>query len=198
MNNKEINNAIAELYRTANTLEELYIENEGEVTEEAAEMEDQVEAIKALLNGDGIDSLGRWLAGKQQEAELLKAEKAAIDRKMKAVGNTIEYIKFQVGQVLRATGCEKAKGLAYSFAQATSTKTTIRQEEIEKDWLEVANRLAHSTGMPDCITIQLKTTTTGLKEWAVSHKGQGLGYLEENTTDTIRFTKPRAAAKKED
>lgn len=79
MNNTEINNAIAELYRTANTLEELYIENEGEVTEDSAQLEEQLEAIKTLLNGDGIDSLGRWLKGKEDERATLKAEKAAIE-----------------------------------------------------------------------------------------------------------------------
>ena len=47
MTNKEITNAIAELYRTTSTLEELYIENGGEITEETAEKEDQLEAIKA-------------------------------------------------------------------------------------------------------------------------------------------------------
>lgn len=192
MTNKEITNAVAELYRTTSTLEELYIENGGEITEETAEKEDQVEAIKALLNGDGIDSLGRWMKAKEDERDTLKAEKAAIDRRLKAVNNTLDYIKFQVGQVLRATGCEKAKGLAYGFSVATSTKTAVNQEAIDADWLEEANRYAHSTGMPECITIQLKTTTTALKEWAANNKGQGLGYIDETTTETCRFTKPRA------
>ena len=197
MNNKEITNAIAELYRTANALEELYIENEGEVTEEAAEKEEQLEAIKALLNGEGIDSLGRWLAGKEQEKAILKAEKAAIDRKMKAVDGTIDYIKFQVGQVLRATGCEKAKGLAYGFAVATSTKTAVNQEAIDSDWLGMVEAQARAIGLPDAITIQLKATTTALKEWAANNKGQGLGYINETSTETCRFTKPRAAKEKD-
>lgn len=192
MNNKEITNAIAELYRTANTLEELYIENEGEVTEEAAEKEEQLEAIKALLNGEGIDSLGRWLAGKQQEAELLKAEKAAIDRKIKAVGNTIEYIKFQVGQVLRATGCEKAKGLAYSFAQATSTTNSINYEAIEQDWGAIAEEAFREAGLPEWLHINFKTTTKELQE------AEAGTYLDTEVKDTIRFTKPRAATKKEE
>ena len=191
MTNKEITNAIAELYRAANTLEELYIENEGEITEETAEQEAQVEAIKTLLNGDGIDSLGRWLAGKEQEKALLKAEKAAIDRKVKAVDNTIEYIKFQVGQVLRATGCEKAKGLAYSFAQATSTTNSINYEAIEQDWGAIAEEAFREAGLPEWLHITFKTTTKELQE------AEAGSYLDTEVKDTIRFTKPRAAKEKE-
>ena len=67
MNNKEIANAIADLCRATNTLEELYIENGGEVTEEAAEKEEQIEAIKALLTGEGIDELNAAIASELQK-----------------------------------------------------------------------------------------------------------------------------------
>lgn len=189
MNNKEITNAIADLYRATNTLEELYIENGGEVTEEAAEKEEQIEAIKALLTGEGIDSLGRWLAGKEQEKALLKAEKAALDRRIKAVDGTIDYIKYQVGQVLRATGCEKAKGLAYSFAQATSTKNSVNQEALEATFFETAEHAVRLAGIPTWVGIQLKATTTELN----AAGGDALGFIETTTTETCRFTKPRAA-----
>lgn len=187
MNNKEITNAIADLYRATNTLEELYIENGGEVTEEAAEKEEQIEAIKALLTGEGIDSLGRWLAGKEQEKALLKAEKAALDRRIKAVDGTIDYIKYQVGQVLRATGCEKAKGLAYSFAQATSTTNSINYEAIEQDWGAIAEDAFREAGLPDWLHITFKTTTKELQE------AEAGTYLDTEVKETCRFTKPRAA-----
>ena len=188
MTNKEITNAIAELYRTANALEELYIENEGEVTEEAAEKEDQLEAIKALLNGEGIDSLGRWLAGKEQEKAILKAEKAAIDRKIKAVDGTIDYIKFQVGQVLRATGCEKAKGLAYGFAVATSTKNYVNQEALDAAYLEKAEAALRHALIPEYVHITLNASTKELN----AAGGDALGFIETITSETCRFTKPRA------
>lgn len=188
MNNKEINNAVAELYRTANTLEELYIENGGEITEETAEKEEQIEAIKALLNGEGIDSLGRWMKMKEDERETLKAEKAAIDRRIKAVNNTLEYIKFQVGQVLRATGCEKAKGLAYSFSQATSTKNSVNQEALDATFFEAAEHAVRLAGIPTWVGIQLKATTTELN----AAGGDALAFVETTTTETCRFTKPRA------
>ena len=189
MNNKEITNAIAELYRTANALEELYIENGGEITEETAEKEDQVEAIKTLLNGDGIDSLGRWMKAKEDERDTLKAEKAAIDRRLKAVNNTLDYIKFQVGQVLRATGCEKAKGLAYGFSVATSTKNAVNQEALEAAYLERAKAALVHALIPEWVHITLKATTTELN----AAGGDALGFIETTTTETCRFTKPRAA-----
>jgi len=188
MTNKEITNAIAELYRTANTLEELYIENGGEITEETAEKEDQVEAIKTLLNGEGIDSLGRWMKAKEDERDTLKAEKAAIDRRIKAVNNTLDYIKYQVGQVLRATGCEKAKGLAYSFSQATSTKNAVNQEALDAAYLERAEAALRHALIPEYVHITLKATTTELN----AAGGDALGFIETTTTETCRFTKPRA------
>lgn len=193
MNNKEITNAIAELYRTTSTLEELYIENGGEITEETAEKEDQLEAIKALLNGEGIDSLGRWMKAKEDERDALKAEKAAIDRRIKAVNNTLDYIKFQVGQVLRATGCEKAKGMAYGFSVATSTTNSINYEAIEQDWGAIAEEAFREAGLPDWLHITLKTTTKELQEAG----GDALGFIETTTAETCRFTKPRAVKEKE-
>lgn len=188
MTNKEITNAIAELYRTANTLEELYIENGGEITEETAEKEDQVEAIKTLLNGEGIDFLGRWMKAKEDERDTLKAENAAIDRRLKAVNNTLNYIKFQVGQVLRATGYEKAKGLAYGFSVATSTKNAVNQEALDAAYLERAEAALRHALIPEYVHITLKATTTELN----AAGGDALGFIETTTTETCRFTKPRA------
>ena len=188
MTNKEITNAVAELYRTTSTLEELYIENGGEITEETAEKEDQVEAIKTLLNGEGIDSLGRWMKAKEDERDTLKAEKAAIDRRLKAVNNTLDYIKFQVGQVLRATGCEKAKGLAYGFSVATSTKNAVNQEALDAAYLERAEAALRHALIPEYVHITLKATTTELN----AAGGDALGFIETTTTETCRFTKPRA------
>lgn len=204
MNNTEINNAIAELYRTANTLEELYIENEGEVTEDSAQLEEQLEAIKTLLNGDGIDSLGRWLKGKEDERATLKAEKAAIDRRIKATERTIDYIKFQVGEVLRATGCEKVKGLSYSFAQATSTKTSVNMDIIDNQFLDAATDAARDAGLPSFIDVALVTNVTKIKDFIENlPEGEDLEfdpftYINETTTPTIRFTKPRVAKEKKD
>ena len=193
MTNKEITNAVAELYRTTSTLEELYIENGGEITEETAEKEDQLEAIKALLNGEGIDSLGRWMKAKEDERDTLKAEKAAIDRRIKAVNNTLDYIKFQVGQVLRATGCEKAKGLTYGFSVATSTKNAVNQEALDAAYLERAETALRRALIPEWVHIALKATTTELN----AAGGDALGFIETTTAETCRFTKPRAVKEKE-
>ena len=65
MNNKDINAALAALNEGMCLLEEEYIENGGEVTETTEAMEAQIESIRTLLEGEGIDSLGRWLKTKE-------------------------------------------------------------------------------------------------------------------------------------
>lgn len=187
MTTEEIKNAIAALYAAAQSLEEIYIENGGEVTDDTARREDEIEAIKALLNTEGVDSLGRWLKAKEDEKKALQAEKAGIDRRIKAVDRTIDYIKYEVGEVLRATGQDKVKGLSYGFAQATSTTNSINYEAIEQDWGAIAEEAFREAGLPDWLHITFKTTTKELQE------AEAVTYLDTEVKDTIRFTKPVAA-----
>lgn len=189
MNVTEINNAIAELSRVTASLEEILIENGGEFTEQAADKEAEIEAVKTLLNGEGIDSLGRWLKAKEDERETLKAEKASIDRRLKAVNNTVDYIKFLVGQVLRATGVDKAKGLLYGFSQAESTKNAVDVEALEEAYLKRAEDALRHALIPEYVHVSLKATTTEL----VAAGGDALRFIETMTKETSRFTKPRAA-----
>ena len=128
------------------------------------------------------------MKAKEDERDTLKAEKAAIDRRLKAVNNTLDYIKFQVGQVLRATGCEKAKGLAYGFSVATSTKNAVNQEALDAAYLERAEAALRHALIPEYVHITLKATTTELN----AAGGDALGFIETTTTETCRFTKPRA------
>ena len=191
MNNKDITNALAELNRTSATLEEIYCDNGGEVTEETAEIEDQVEALKALLNTEGVDSLGRWLKSKEDELDTLKAEKAAIDRRMKAVKGTIDYIKVRAGLILRATGQVAVKGLLYGFKQATSTKNSILTEALDDAYLETATEAARNAGLPIWCDVVLKASVKSLQDYAAANDGEGLAFLETTSEETSTFTKPR-------
>lgn len=67
MNTQEINEAIAKLNGLTWDLENAYIENGGEVTEETEKMEAVLAEVKGLLTTEGVDSLGRWLKAKQDE-----------------------------------------------------------------------------------------------------------------------------------
>lgn len=191
MNNNEIKEAISILYATANQLENEYIENEGEVTESTEAKEAQIEAVKELLNGDGIDSLGRWLKAKEDEIKTLKAEKDYISRRIAACSNTIDYIKWMVGQVLRSTGVEKAKGLnGYAFAQYTSDTCKADSALLKERFHEQALKAIHEAGIPDYVTLTLGASSSLVPE------GQELPDVFVRTiSDTCKFTKPRAKKK---
>ena len=189
MNIQEINNAIVALQRAAWDLENEYMENGGEVTENTEQIEQQMDVIRELLTTEGVDSLGRWLKSKQDEIATAKAEKQAAEQRIRSLQRTEEYIKDRIGQLLRATDTEKVKGTYYSFAQAVSTKNSVNTEAINDSYLNVVKEVVRQAGLPDYIDVELKTTATRLKE-----AGEDAAcYLVETTTDTIRFTKPRAA-----
>lgn len=189
MTTEEIKNAIAALYEAAQSLEEIYIENGGEVTDDTARREDEIEAIKALLNTEGVDSLGRWLKAKEDEKKALQAEKAGIDRRIKAVDRTIDYIKYEVGEVLRATGQDKVKGLSYGFAQSVSKHTEINYDAILETWGGALNDALEGAGLPEWLHFEVKTS---IKEMQAAG-GDALDYLDVQETDAVRFTKPVAA-----
>ena len=106
---KEMNQVLADLDQAMVTLEETYIENEGEVTEETEQMEAQISGLKEILTGEGIDLLGGWLKAKEDKKKSLKAEKDYITRQMAAIDETIDFIKTKVNQILVATG-RKSRG----------------------------------------------------------------------------------------
>ena len=61
MDYQEFKDAISTLDWASYHIEDIYTENEGEVTEETEKMEAEIEALRHLLNTDGVDFLGRWL-----------------------------------------------------------------------------------------------------------------------------------------
>lgn len=190
MEYKELNKVLAELDQAMITLEETYVENEGEVTEETEQMEQEISGLQELLTHEGIDLLGAWLKSKEDRKKALKAEKDYITRQMAAIDETIEFIKTKVNQVLVATGQDKVKGdRGYSFAATTSTKTEVNKTALDDCYLEIAQVGARENGLPDWVDIQLKTTATEIKNAG----GEALDFLDETSTPSVRFTKPRAS-----
>ena len=186
MNINEINENIALLRSVTLDLEYEYIENGGEVTEDTSRKEIIVAEIKKLLNTEGVDSLGRWLKSKQDEIVAAKAEVAAAQNRVKSLQRTEEYIKSEISRILIATETEKVKGTFYSFAQSTSTKSSVNQEALDAKWLEKAEKAVRKAKVPEYIQVALKTTTTALRE------ADALEFLEETTAPSVKFTKPRA------
>lgn len=187
MNNQQINEAIMMLRENTMVLEQTFIDNGGEVTEDTERMAEDIAALQALLNTEGVDSLGRWLKGKQDEIAMYKAEKAAADARIKAAQKTEAYIKEQINRILVATETEKVKGSFYSFAQTTSTKSAVDEQALDDAYLSKVLIAARTAGLPDSIDVELKTTTTRLKEGGLEQ------YVTETSTPTVKFVKPRAA-----
>lgn len=189
MDYKELNQILADLDQAMVTLEDAYIENEGEVTDETEQMEAYISDLQELLTGEGIDLLGGWLKAKEDRKKALKAEKDYITRQMAAIDETIDFIKGKVNQILVATGQEKVKGArGYSFAATTATKTEVNKTAIDDCYMKIAQVGARANGLPDWIDIQLKTTATEIRNAG----GEALDFLDETTTPSVRFTKPRA------
>lgn len=188
MKTNEIQRAIEELAVMSYRLEDAYVENGGEVTEDTEDQERQIAALRELLTTEGIDSLGHWLKGKEDEIKNLKAEKAYIDRRIKANENTADYIKHLGNAILKAAGVEAVKGaLGYKFQRYESVKTSVNSEQLDADWQEVATKAVRDAGLPDCIDVALKTNATRLTDAGFDN------YVNRETSDTCKFTKPRAA-----
>lgn len=189
MNNTDIKNALYQFNATMYSLEEEYIENGGEVTESTEQKEQIISDLKEMLTGEGIDSLGRWLASKEDEIKRLKAEKDAATRKINAANNTIDYIKFMVNQVLTETGTEKAKGTFYSFTPTTSVKTEVDKELLKAFYEEKVKDALVQAHIPAYVGVTLTASATKAKELGVVDGDEGL--FSETATPSVRFTKPR-------
>lgn len=188
MDYKEMNQVLADLDQATHTLEDLYIEGEGEVTDETEHLEEKISGLKELLTQDGIDLLGGWLKAKEDRKKSLKAEKDYITRQMAAIDDTIEFIKLKINQILVATGQEKVKGSrGYSFAATTSVKTEVDKDVLKDKYGFRVEQIMRGLGIPEYIGFSLTASSAKAKE---------LGVLDEeifHTTETpsVRFTKPR-------
>ena len=186
MKYNDIQDALFTLARVTRELEDMYIENDGEVTDATEELETQKSAVTELLNGEGIDDLGRWLKSKEDEIKTYKAEKDAAARKIKSVENTIDFIKSTIHTVMVATGCEKARGVFYSFAPTVSTTTKADTALLKERYQDIATQAIHDAGIPEYVTVTLGASVSDVTDGVDTHD-----VFTVTTRDTVRFTKPR-------
>lgn len=194
MNNTDIKNALSKIQEMEFYLEEEYMENGGEVTDSTEQKEQTIAAVKELLNTEGVDSLGRWLASVQDKITRLKAEKDSVTRRINAANNTVDYIKYMVNQVLTQTGEEKVKGTFYSFSPTTSVKTEV-EKAILKDMFQskVESVLRDNDIIPADVTVSLGASVSAVPE------GEELpAYYTRTVTPSCKFTKPRSTKKTEE
>jgi len=191
MDYKEMNQVLADLDRAMVTLEETYIENEGEVTEETEQMEAQISGLKELLTGEGIDLLGGWLKAKEDRKKSLKAEKDYITRQMAAIDETIDFIKGKISQVLKATGQEKVKGdRGYSFAATISSKTEVDKDVLKAIYADKVEKAIRAAHVPAYVGVTLTASSTKAADLGVVEGDEEIFVTTEKPS--VRFTKPRA------
>ena len=191
MDYKELQQALSQLEEVMNNLEELYIMNEGECTEESERMEVEVDTLKELLSGDGIDMLGRWLKSKEDRKKSLKAEKDYITRQMASIDKGIEYIKSMINKVMVSTGVEKVKGdRGYSFATTTSTKTDINKDVLKALYAEKVEEAIRSAHIPAYVGVTLTASSTKATELGVVEGDEDI--FVTMSKPSVRFGKPKA------
>ena len=192
MDYKELNQVLATLDQATNALEETYMENEGEITEETEQMEQEISGLQELLTTEGIDLLGGWLKAKEDKKKSLKAEKDYITRQMSAIDETIDFIKDKVTEVMKATGQEKIKGdRGYSFTATHSVKTDVDKDVLKAlyaDKVEEAIRAAH---IPAYVGVSLTASSTKANELGVLEGDEEIFSTTEK--DTVTFRKPKAS-----
>lgn len=191
MDYKEMNQVLATLDQATIALEETYIENEGEVTEETEQMEQEISGLQELLTTEGIDLLGGWLKAKEDRKKSLKAEKDYITRQISAIDETIEFIKGKITEVMKATGQDKIKGnRGYSFTASHSVKTDVDKDVLKAlyaDKVEEAIRAAH---VPAYVGVTLTASSTKANELGVLEGDEEIFSTTEK--DTVTFRKPKA------
>lgn len=190
MTYEELNESLACLSRLGNSLEEMYIENEGECTEQTEQMEQDIEDLKELVCDAGADMLGRWMKEKEELKGILEAERDHLNRQMKAIDNTIDFIKGKVADVMKLTGQEKIKGtLGYSFTASKSVKTDLNKDFLKSRYTEIIENAIRSAGVPEYIgfTLTASSTTAGI----VGIKEEDADLFHTIESDAVRFTKPR-------
>ena len=183
---------LSDLDRKMDALEDLYIENEGEVTEETEQAEAEISGLQELLSGEGIDMLGGWLKAKEDRKKALKAEKDYITRQMTAIDGTIDFIKDKITEVLKKTGKDKVKGeRGYSFTASHSVKTEVNKDVLKAlyaDKVEEAIRAAH---IPAYVGVSLTASSTKASEFGVLEGDEEIFTTTEK--DTVTFRKPKAS-----
>lgn len=192
MDYKELNQVLENLDQAMFTLENLYVENEGEITEETEQMEAQISGLQQLLTRDGIDLLGGWLKAKEDRKKSLKAEKDYITRQMAAVDETIDFIKGKIHQILVATGQEKVKGdRGYSFTATTSVTTEVDKDVLKTNYGDLVEHAIRVVGVPAYIGVTLTASSTKAADLGVVEGDEEIFRTTERPS--VRFTKPRAS-----
>ena len=190
MTYKELNDALERVDQVAFNLERMYMENEGEVTEETQNLEAVYNDLKELIAGQGLDLLGGWLKAKEDRKEALKTERAYINSQIEAIDDTIDFIKDRVCLVMRRCNLEKTEKSTrgYSFARFNAVKTEVDKEELNAAYKDEVEAVLRDNGIiPDDVTITLGASVSMLDDDCAELPA----YYKRTITPSVRFNKPR-------
>lgn len=191
MNYEELTKVLDEFNQAIYSLEEMYAESEGEVTDATEKAEAQIANLKILLSGEGVDFLGRWLKAKEDRKKALKAERDYLTRQMSAIDQTIDFIKCKVNQVLTSIGQEKVKGAyGYAFKATTSVTTSVDKGVLKALYEEKVKEAFIAFHIPAYIGCTLTASSTKANELGILDGDEELFITTQKETCT--FTKPRA------
>ena len=192
MEYRELNQVLANLDQAMDSLEAMYVDNGGEVTEETEQMEQEISGLRELLTKEGIDLLGGWLKAKEDRKKSLKAEKDYISRQMAAIDETIAFIKEKVNTTLAAIGQDKVKGeRGYAFAVTTSVKTEVNKEILKALYAEKIEEAIRAAHVPAYVGVSLTASSSKANELGVMEGDEEIFVTTEKPS--VRFTKPRAS-----
>lgn len=180
---------VSNIDKLAFELENLYVENGGEVTEETERREAAIAACRELLQqSEGIDMLGRSLKSREDAKKSLKAEKDYITRQIAACDKSIEFIKGVINCVLHALNTDAVKGTrGYAFKVTTSSTTAVDKDLLKELFQDLAENAVRAAGLPEDVTISLSASVS-----KVAEDEELPAYYLKSETPSIRFTKPRA------
>ena len=191
MNYEELTKVLDEFNQAIYSLEEMYAESEGEVTDATEKAEAQIANLKILLSGEGVDFLGRWLKAKEDRKKALKAERDYLTRQMSAIDQTIDFIKCKINQVLTSIGQEKVKGAyGYAFKATTSVTTSVDKGVLKALYEEKVKEAFIAFHIPAYIGCTLTASSTKANELGILDGDEELFITTQKETCT--FTKPRA------
>ena len=184
---QEFRERLGKYSRISDELEDQYIENGGEITEETTDLEGVKTIVKDAVQND-CDNFGRYIASKKEEKDRWKAEKGAIDRRIKAIDNSISFFTDCIIEAMKVLGTNRVKGDLYGFTKTVSETTKVDADLVNERYLALAEKAIRAAGVPDYIQIKLEAKVSLVPE------GEELpDVFTVDTKDAIRFTKPRAA-----
>lgn len=190
MTYEELNDTIYRLNEKAEYLRNLYEDNGGEETTETIIEERIYDELRELLNTEGVDMLGRWLKSKQDERQSLKDEKGFLDRKIKNLDRTIDFIEGRIYYLMEATGTDKVKGThGYSFSKRESRTVSVDTSALNDRYLERVTDAVKDI-LPADVSVSLKASVSSWRTFN-GDAAELPAYYVETVKPSVTFTKPR-------